>query len=104
MSAELTENETDPTTVTWADLPDGRRVWVRMMLLGNYRVIIGDPEALYYDDSWCFREVSEAVMAATARDWDGTGDPPGRWHRHISTGRRREWSPDGELVREWVAQ
>jgi len=33
------------------DLPDGRRVWVQRRLY-NTQIIIGAPEAPYYDNAW----------------------------------------------------
>jgi hypothetical protein len=52
-----------------------------------------------YDDRWCFSSYEKAKSGLDA--WDGvTGEPQG-WHRHPSTGRRREMSETGE-VREHV--
>lgn len=47
------------------------------------------------DDRWCYHDY-ESALAALER-WDGEGEPEG-WHRHPSSGRRR--NGDGE---EYVA-
>lgn len=40
-----------------------------------------------YENRWCYKTVQAAKDALDA--WDGTGEPEG-WHRHPTTGRRRE--------------
>jgi hypothetical protein len=40
-----------------------------------------------YVDRWCYSTYDHAKNALDA--WDGTGEPQG-WHRHPSSGRRRD--------------
>jgi hypothetical protein len=39
-------------------------------------------------DGWCYdkRETVEALIAFLS--WDGTGDPPGPWIKHLGSGRK----------------
>lgn len=49
-----------------------------------------------YKDRWCYCTYAKAKLALDA--WDGTGEPTG-WHRHPTTGRRRE---NGDPSKEHV--
>lgn len=49
-----------------------------------------------YEDRWCYSSYEKAKAALDA--WDGEGEPQG-WHRHPSTGRRRE---NGDPTKEEV--
>lgn len=40
-----------------------------------------------YEDRWCYHTYEDALVAMAV--WDGTGEPKG-WHRHPSSGRRRD--------------
>lgn len=86
--------------VAMRDLDDGRRLWLIPMIF-TYRLVIGDPEADGYDDAWCYGLLPEAAVGMAT--WDGEGDPPGRWIRHVGSARRRHYNGDGSLEREWVA-
>ncbi len=59
-----------------------------MPLLFTHAIIlgrIGDMNS--YMDRWCYHSLDKARKAHNA--WNGTGEPEG-WHRHPTTGRRRE--------------
>jgi hypothetical protein len=71
-------------------LPDGRFLHLIPMIF-NVRLVIESPEANRlgtYDDGWCFdrAKTREAIIALAT--WDGAGDPPGPWKKHIGSGRR----------------
>ncbi len=73
-------------------LPDGQIIGVcRLLFHWTLHVGISD---VGYDDRYCYQSPLDAVSDAQA--WDGSGDPPGRWHKHPSTGRRR--NPDTGLT------
>lgn len=80
-------------------LPDGRYVDVTAMTYGKGRLCIGDEVDLFaYRDGYCYTSIAQAVVAAVT--WDGEGDPPEGWIRHLGSGRRR---PDGTPESEYVA-
>lgn len=66
---------TEPIQVK--EMPDGRALFVYRMIF-NARLCLGDPEASFYDDFWCYATPEMAVAAGEA--WDGEGEPEG-WHR-----------------------
>lgn len=66
-------------------LPDGRICGVHRLMY-HWTVHVGLDYA-GYEDRWCFHEFNDAVIALLL--WDGTGDMPGNWHKHLKTGRRR---------------
>lgn len=78
------------------DLPDGRIIVVYPMLY-TYRVCIGPQDSPFIDSSWDYPSQLEATIAA--EEWDGEGDPPIGWHRHVNSGRRR---PEGDPAQEYV--
>lgn len=52
-----------------------------------------------YDDRWCYHSLEAAIAAADA--WDPTIDAePAGWHRHPTSGRRRD---NGDPVTEYVS-
>lgn len=78
-------------------LPDGRIITVLAMIF-NYRIAIG--EGWEYSDGWCYpRDLGKAFVLAAAQAWDGEGDPPDGWIKHLGSGRRRT---DGDPAREYV--
>lgn len=78
-------------------LPDGREISVTLLIF-NYRICIGDHST--YDDGWCYpHTLGKAFVLAAARAWDGEGDPPDGWIKHLGSGRRRT---DGDPAREYV--
>ena len=67
-------------------LPDGRCIGVHRLLF-HWTMHI-DIDSWGYADRYCF---STYELAKTAFDeWNGEGDPRG-WHRHPTSGRRRDW-------------
>lgn len=74
------------------ELPDGR-IAACYRFIFTSAIVVGLDEA-GYSDRYCYHTMADARQALD--EWDGTGEPEG-WHRHTSTGRRRE--PDG---REWI--
>lgn len=49
--------------------------------------IVADLDYCGYSERWCYKTLVEASGAL--RDWTGEGEPDG-WHRHPTTGRRRD--------------
>jgi hypothetical protein len=80
------------------ELGDGRELTVRPMIFTT-RLSIGPAGEEYLDDGWCYEDPQAAVEAA--KTWDGEGDPPVGWHRHVTSGRRR---PGGDPTKEYVNQ
>jgi hypothetical protein len=79
-------------------LPDGRAIAVYPLLMGTVRVVIGGIGDGGFDDAWCYAVPMAGRAAASA--WDGKGDPPTGWFRHVQSGRRR---PEGDPEREYIA-
>lgn len=67
-------------------LPDGRVCGV-MRLLFHWTVHI-DITPWGYEDRYCFMTFADSCNALEG--WNGEGDLPGNWHRHPTTGRRRD--------------
>ncbi len=78
------------------ELDDGRIIVVYPMLF-TARLCIGPSDSPCYADAWCFNDPISAIIAAA--QWDGDGDPPDGWHRHIGSGRRRT---DGDPAKEYI--
>lgn len=76
------------------NLPDGRLCGVHRLLF--HWTMHVDIDLCGYADRYCYQTEQGAISAL--KDWDGIGDPEG-WHRHVSTGRRRNL----ETGAEWVA-
>jgi len=71
--------------------------WVAIYpLMFTHAVVKGTVETadVGYEDRWCYHSYEDAKRALD--EWDGTGEPSG-WHRHPTTGRRRD--EDGN---EWL--
>lgn len=75
-------------------LPDGRICGVHRLLM-HWTMHVGIDE-IGYAERYCYRSELRAIRAL--KEWNGTDDPEG-WHRHPTTGRRR----DPETGREWIA-
>jgi hypothetical protein len=86
-----------PGTLAVRKLADGRLLCVYPMTFGKARLCIGPDDGYSIDDAWCYENPQLAI--AVCYDWDGKGDAPLGWHRHIGSGRRR---PDGDPEREYV--
>ena len=85
-----------PGAIAAKFLDDGRAIVVYQMIF-TARVCIGPDDSQTYDDAWCYDNVAQACEAVL--EWDGNGDPPDGWHRHIGSGRRR---PGGDPEKEYV--
>lgn len=74
-------------------LPDGRYIGT-LRLLFHWTMHI-DIDYVGYADRYCFSTYELAKKAFD--EWSGEGDPEG-WHRHPTTGRRKDLATG----REWV--
>jgi hypothetical protein len=74
------------------------RIACIMPLLYTGAIITLDPERYHicYEDRWCYHSVDDAKKALDA--WTDGAESTG-WHRHPSTGRRRE---DGNPLNEYI--
>lgn len=74
-------------------------VWVTPLMF-TFAVIVGPPGEPFYEDRWCYASSDAAINAAVA--WEGPypGTEPYGWHRHPTSGRRRE---NGDQACEYVA-
>ena len=70
--------------VAFGRLPDGRVCGVKPLLF-HWTMHVGIDD-MGYSDRYCFQTIGQALDALMV--WDGEGDPP-HWHRHPTTGRRR---------------
>ena len=77
-----------PTVALVRRLNDSEYIAVLPMIFTHALVRGPIRDALIgYDDRWCYHSSFDAILAGT--EWDGTGEPYG-WHRHPSSGRRRD--------------
>ena len=111
MYAGIARMETEPD-VHWlhfrrlpANVPQWRRdLYLLPMLFGNLRIALSPlNDRISITEFYCYPSASGRDAWGAAVFWDGQGDPPGPWIRHVPSTRRREFTPDGELVREWLA-
>lgn len=82
------------TVYSVRELPDGREIVVLPWSGGKAQLSIGRRTG-FWDDTWNYEFVTEAM--AVAETWDGGGEPMG-WFRHPASGRRRH---DGDPAREY---
>jgi hypothetical protein len=80
--------------------PDGRWAALRHFMF-TIAIIVGTVETMEtgYEDRWCYHSLDQAIEAYVR--WiadEGVGEPDG-WHRHPSSGRRR----DPDTGSEWIA-
>lgn len=69
-------------------LLDDRTYAVIMPFIYTHAIVTGRiGDNVGYEDRWCYHGREAAIAALDA--WDGAGEPEG-WHRHPSTGRRRD--------------
>lgn len=72
-------------------LPDGRTIGIQRLLyhwtLHVTSLAHPDLEASGYAERYCFQHFSGVVIAFA--EWDGIGDPPGGWNKHIPSQRTR---------------
>lgn len=78
--------------------PDGRELSAVRQIF-NWRLNIGPAGEPTIEDFYCYERMTECIEAVLT--WDGEGDPPGHWHRHGASGRRRSWETG--TMKEWVA-
>lgn len=77
------------------ELPGNRYGLVFKMAFTHALLVGRIGDYLSYDDRWCYSTHEKAKSGLDA--WDGvTGEPQG-WHRHPTTGRRRELTGEGEV-------
>lgn len=76
-------------------LADGRVIGVRRLLF-HWTLHI-DIDWIGYRDNYCYETWERAMVGFIG--WSGEGDPPGGWHRHTASGRRR---PDGDPAQEYI--
>jgi hypothetical protein len=76
-------------------LPDGRVIGVARLL--HHWTLHIDIDWFGYEDNYCYATCDKAMVGL--QEWTGIGDPPGGWHRHTRTGRRR---PDGDPLQEYI--
>lgn len=77
------------------ELPHGRVLHLRPMG-HNVRLTLSVVDGVGPEGSWCYAAPLEAWQAVLG--WNGEGDPPDGWIRHIDTGRRRH---DGTAATEF---
>lgn len=74
-----------------------REGWYKAVhpLMFTHMLIIGQiDDQVGYTDRWCYKDFNSALKAM--QEWDGKeGTEPEGWHRHPTTGRRREQKEDG---------
>jgi len=65
----------------------------------NARVSVSVRGDMGFQGSWCYADHGDGWRAVMG--WNGWGDPPDGWHRHLETARRRK---DGTAATEyWLA-
>jgi hypothetical protein len=91
----------DSSIIVKKDVGEDYWVCLRRMLHNNVRLSLvqGDPDDIncYHEQNFCFHDADLAQASYEA--WDGEGDPPKGWVRHIETGRRY----DPKTGKFWVA-
>lgn len=106
MSDEVLTGADVPAPCTGAlayrELDDGRCLVLYPMTFGKARLCVGPVGSSFLDDFFCYANPELGLLALMK--WDGHGDPPDGWHRHLASARRREVGAFGETLREWVAE
>lgn len=78
------------------DLPHGRVIHLQPAG-ANARLTVGVTHGAGPEGTWCYGDHAAGWRAALG--WNGEGDPPDGWHRHLDTGRRRK---DGTAATEYL--
>lgn len=78
------------------ELPYGRVIHLHAAS-SNARLSISMLNSLGFEGSWCYPNHSDGWAAALG--WNGEGDPPDGWIRHLETARRRK---DGTAESEFI--
>ncbi len=76
-------------------LDNGDWITLTRMLLGNYRISLGDGWMSVHSN-YCYHHMDRAHECFLS--WDGEGDPPEGWYKHIETARRRPDYTSGSEV------
>jgi len=76
-------------------LADGRIITVNPMAFHTRLQVSQAGDYFGYAQGWDYPGTHRAILAAVG--WDGAGDPPDGWERHIPSTRYR---PDGDPARE----
>lgn len=84
--------------IYWRELPDGYEVCVYPMTFGKARLCFSEQHSQCIIDAYCYPTPAAAIAAGEV--WTGEGDAPDGWHRHPTSGRRRE---GGDPSKEHVA-
>jgi hypothetical protein len=69
----------------YVEFPNGNNACIHQLMFTW--AILSELTDVMYGDRWCYHSYEAAKEALDA--WCGEGEPTG-WHRHPSTGRRRE--------------
>lgn len=78
--------ELEPYYVSWRWVP--HRGWCGVQrLLFHYTMHYGITP-VSWEGRYCFERLEDALWSMS--EWSGAGDPPGRWHKHPDSGRRRD--------------
>lgn len=97
----MVDHQSDPSIIVKRELGDDVWLCLRRMMFGNVRLSLveGDPDnfSCFHAKNFCYHDPGLARVAYET--WDGQGDPPKGWVRHIETGRRYDPATD----REWVS-
>lgn len=85
----------DPDAAGWLirTQDDGQVIHVVPMLFTTAILVSGHLGARGYLDRWCYMSVPEALAAARAWTTDYPATEPDGWHRHPTSGRRRDIEP-----------
>ena len=78
------------------DLPHGRVIHLQPAG-ANARLTVSLADGAGPEGTWCYADHAAGWRAALG--WNGEGDPPDGWHRHMDTGRRRK---DGTAATEYI--
>jgi hypothetical protein len=86
--------------VAFRKLGNGRAVWIYPMMY-TFKLCIGPLGTPWYDDGWCYKDLSSAQKAFKTWKPELEREPSG-WVRHPPTGRRRfpDGNPEFEETRE----
>lgn len=91
------KNRLNEGALLWRPLPNGYEITLYALHSGITQLAYGRQDSDAIDESYHYPTYREALLAALA--WDGVGDAPVGWFRHVQSGRRRE---NGDPARETV--
>lgn len=77
-------------------LESGEWLMLQKMLGRSYRISVGDGYMNLWEN-YCYHSAAPAHESFLS--WDGEGDPPDGWYKHIESGRRRpDYTKESEHV------